>query len=40
MGVNLLKIEQDKNIQIIDLRQGMGQLREELNDRIDNLKKL
>ncbi len=40
MGVNLLKIEQEKNNTIIELRQAMGQLREQLNDQIDNVKKL
>ena len=39
MGVNLLKIEQDKNNQIIELKQCMSQLREQLNDQIDNVKK-
>jgi len=40
MGVNLLKMEQDKNNQIIDLKQSTGMLREQLNDQIDNIKKL
>ena len=39
MGVNLLKIEQDKNTQIIELRQTMGSLREQLNDQLDHLNK-
>ena len=39
-GVNLLKMEQDKNNQIIDLKQAMGQLREQLNDQVDNIKRL
>ena len=39
MGVNLLKIEQDKNNQIIELKQSMGMLREQLNDQIDIVKK-
>ena len=39
MGVNLLKIEQDKNNQIIDLKQSMGMLRGQLNDQIDNIKR-
>lgn len=39
MGVNLLKIEQEKNNQIIDLKTSMGQLREQLADQIDNVKK-
>ena len=40
MGVNLLKIEQDKNQYIIELKQSMALLREQLNDQIDNIKKL
>lgn len=39
MGVNLLKIEQEKNNQIIDLKQSMGLLREQLNDQIDYVKR-
>ena len=40
MGVSLLQVEQDKNTTIIDLRQAMAQLREELNNKVDVLKKL
>jgi len=39
-GVNLLKMEQDKNNQILDLKQAMGQLREQLNEQVDNIKRL
>lgn len=39
LGVDLLKIEQEKNNQIIDLKQAMSQLREQLNDQIVNVKK-
>lgn len=40
MGVNLLKIEQDKNHSIIELRQASALLREQLNDQVDNIKRL
>ena len=40
IGVDLLKIEQEKNQQIISMKQVMGQLREELNEQIDLAKKL
>lgn len=40
MGVNLLKIEQDKNHSIIELRQASALLREQLNDQVDNIKSL
>ena len=40
MGVNLLKIEQDKNHSIIELRQAAALLREQLNDQVDNIKSL
>ena len=39
IGVDLLKIEQEKNQQIISMKQVMGQLREELNEQIDLAKK-
>lgn len=40
MGVNLLKIEQDKNHSIIELRQASALLREQMNDQVDNIKSL
>ena len=40
MGVNLLKIEQDKNNQIIEMKQMMAQTRQQLDDHVANLKKL
>jgi hypothetical protein len=40
MGVGLLKVEQDKNHSIIELRQALALLREQINDQVDNIKKL
>jgi hypothetical protein len=40
MGVNLLKIEQEKNHFIIELKQSGGIIRDELDSQIDNLKKM
>jgi len=40
MGVNLLKIEQEKNQFIIELKQSGGLIREQLDSQIDNIKKM
>jgi hypothetical protein len=40
LGVSLLKVEQEKNHAIIELRQGAGQLRDQLSDQLDNLKRM
>lgn len=40
LGVSLLQVEQEKNHAIIELRQGAGQLRDQLSDHLDHLKRM